>query len=81
MATGAMVGLAGGAYLDLMLTNAAGGRWTLVHVMLAFIGILGGLALWDELRDGGYQRGLIRQSDAPMLPKWRQWRHCPPLSL
>jgi hypothetical protein len=52
MLAGAMAGVSGGLYLDLALAGVAGGRWTIVHIMLIFTGGLGGLWLWDELGPG-----------------------------
>jgi hypothetical protein len=51
MLAGALCAIPAGLYLDLCLAGVAGGRWTLVHVMLFFTGGLGALWLWDEMAD------------------------------
>jgi hypothetical protein len=48
---GRLCAIPAGLYLDLCLAGVAGGRWTLVHVMLFFTGGLGALWLWDEMAD------------------------------
>jgi hypothetical protein len=49
MLAGMLTAIPAGLYLDLVVANVAGGKWTLVHWMLISTGGVGGLWLWEEL--------------------------------
>jgi hypothetical protein len=51
------------AFLAASITGVAGGRWTLVHTMLAFTG-MGGLWLWDEFEPGDQRQKFLNRSGA-----------------